>query len=93
MNAFENFIIIMTYLSLLCRMAQPLIIDGLLTYFNKEGSGHGNIRHAYFYASCQVIFLLTSSLTTYASYMALKNCGIRMRVACGSIIFRKVPYR
>lgn len=77
----------------LCRMSQPLLIGGLLSYFtplDSEKSQSMDIKYAYMYASGLVINMLVSLILYHATQMQILHSGMKMRVACCSTIFYKV---
>lgn len=71
------------------RMSQPLFIGGLLAYFNPNGSDR-TIEYAYVCASGILFSMLASFILRHSTSIAISNCGMKIRVACCSTIFRKV---
>lgn len=75
-----------------CRMSQPLLIGELLKYFDPAASENADLKHAYLCASCLVLSMLISIFLSTLTYNAILRCAMNVRVACSSIIFRKVLY-
>lgn len=74
----------------LCRMSQPMLIGGLLTYFNHDESDSTDLRYAYIYASGLILSMLVNIILYHYSQMEITHCAMKVRVACCSIIFKKV---
>lgn len=71
-------------------MSQPLFIGALLKYFDPAASKEADLKYAYLCASGLVLCMLISTLIAHLTYNAILHCGMKVRVACSSIIFRKV---
>lgn len=72
------------------RGSMPLLVGGLLSYFNPDDSNITDLRYAYMYASAILFSLLTTMILKHSSIAKNLQCAMKMRVACCSIIFRKV---
>jgi len=72
------------------RMFQPILIGRLLLYFNTEGQKTTDLEHAYIYATCITISTLVSMILFHMPQVDMIHYGMKMRIACCSIIFRKV---
>jgi len=72
------------------RVSGPLLVGGLLAYFNPDGSNTTDLKHAYMYASGIVFSLLIIMILQHSSIEENLQCAMKMRVACCSIMFRKV---
>jgi len=74
-------------------MAQPILIGELLEYFNSDNSKiSGNIRYAYICASGLVISLFITSNVQCFTDQEILNEALKVRVACSSLIYRKVIF-
>lgn len=72
-----------------CRMSQPILIGGLLAHLNR-GSSASELKYAYMYATGLLLNILANILLFHYSQVELSYCGMKMRVACCSLIYRKV---
>lgn len=73
------------------RGVRPSLIGGLLAYFSPVGTSSVDKKHAYIYASCLAANLLTVLICNRYVMTELSHCAMKMRVACSSTIYRKVP--
>lgn len=72
-------------------MSQPLYIGGLLSYFNPNLSNNThNIDYAYKYATFLSLNMVVTLVMYHAIQIEILHTGMKMRIACCSIIFRKV---
>lgn len=72
------------------RGSMPLLVSGLLAYFNPDDSNTTELRYAYMYGSGIILSLLMTMILQHSSIENNLQCAMKMRVACCSIIFRKV---
>ncbi|VVC32373.1 Hypothetical protein CINCED_3A009972 [Cinara cedri] len=74
---------------LILKIALPLCIGRLLSYFSNDSSNNIDLRQAYVWALAFFFGIyITSSLFHLVSFEIL-HCGMKMRVACCSVIYRK----
>jgi ABC transporter transmembrane region. len=73
------------------RLSQPLFLGGLVRYFSESNSDNSiTVEEAYIYAAGVV---LCSGLNVFAVHpymMGIIHIGMKIRVACCSLIYRKV---
>lgn len=72
------------------RMFVPIMIGGLLTYFNPEESKQTDVVHAYIYASGLTISMLGSLFIYHFVTIEMTHSGMKFRIACCVTIYRKV---
>jgi len=72
------------------RISQPILIGELLEYFNPDNLKNSDIRYAYLYASGLVISLFITTIIYYLTDQEILNEAMKTRVACSSLIYRKV---
>lgn len=72
------------------RMSKPLFIGGLLTHFNPDASDKTELWYAFMCASGLVFSMFATIILVHSTVMAILHFGMKIRVACSSIIFRKV---
>lgn len=69
-------------------MTQPLLIGGLLEYFNPDTSE--NKSYAYMYAFALVLNMLVTLVMYHIIQLEILHCGMKIRIACCSAIYKKV---
>jgi len=72
------------------RMCQPILIGKLLAYFNTKGQSKTDLEHAYIYAAWLTINMLIFIVLYHLTQLEMVHYGMKMRIACCSVIFRKV---
>ncbi|XP_026807567.1 probable multidrug resistance-associated protein lethal(2)03659 isoform X2 [Rhopalosiphum maidis] len=71
------------------KASRPLLIGGLLAYFNPDGFYTTDLKYAYIYASGIILTLFMTMILQHSGLEKNLELGMKMRVACCSIIFRK----
>ncbi|XP_026805613.1 probable multidrug resistance-associated protein lethal(2)03659 [Rhopalosiphum maidis] len=71
------------------RITQPILIRGLLAYFNHSESNNVDIKQAYMYATGLLINMLANILLYHYSELEMLHLGMKIRVACCSVIYKK----
>uniref|UniRef100_A0A2S2QMV4 Putative multidrug resistance-associated protein lethal n=1 Tax=Sipha flava TaxID=143950 RepID=A0A2S2QMV4_9HEMI len=74
---------------ILLKTPQPLFIGGLLVYFSNDGPNKVDVGYAYFCASGLLIIMLLSMVIYHSNQIETVHFGMKIRVACCSIIYRK----
>ncbi|XP_001946763.2 multidrug resistance-associated protein 4 [Acyrthosiphon pisum] len=74
---------------IILKMSQPLFIGGILAYFNPVGSDKADLGYAYMCAFGLVFSMFTSMVLQNVTLIEILHCGMKMRIACCSMIFRK----
>lgn len=72
------------------RMLQPLCIGGLLAYFNANNSNSVGVGYAYVCAFGLMTSMLISVIMYHVTQLEILHCGMKMRISCCSLIYRKV---
>lgn len=75
--------------SLNFRIAQPLFLGGLISYFS-PGQTEITKNEAYYYATGVVMSMFINVLIVYPFLLYLYHTAMKIRVACCSLIYRKV---
>lgn len=60
----------------------------LIWHFDPRATSTAN--EAYIYASAVILIVLCGALITHHSMLGLMEVGMRVRVACSSLMYRKV---
>ncbi|CAH1736130.1 unnamed protein product [Aphis gossypii] len=81
--------LILAFVEIVLRMSQPIFIAGLLEYFNPDKSNTKGLNHAYYYASGLLLNMLANILLFHYSQMEMGRLGMKIRVACCSVIYKK----
>jgi ATP-binding cassette subfamily C (CFTR/MRP) protein 4 len=75
------------------RISQPLFLGWLVRYFsgsNSELDSHITIEEAYIYAAGIILCSALNIFVIHPYMMAIFHMGMKIRVACCSLIYRKV---
>ncbi|PBC29424.1 Multidrug resistance-associated protein [Apis cerana cerana] len=76
------------FLAVILRVLQPYILGFLIWHFDPRATSTAT--EAYIYASSVVLISLLGALINHHSMLGLMEVGMRMRVACSSLIYRKI---
>ncbi|KAF7996689.1 hypothetical protein HCN44_002335 [Aphidius gifuensis] len=77
-------------MEILLRVLQPLALGKLLSYYSKSGSGKKMTEtDAYLYAGAVIMCSAVNIFVVHPYMMAILHMGMKMRVACCSLIYRK----
>ncbi|KAF7996692.1 hypothetical protein HCN44_002338 [Aphidius gifuensis] len=71
------------------RVFQPLAVGRLLKYYSKTDNVNMTKEEAYLYAGAVILASALSVFMMHPYVMALNHIGMKMRVACCSLIYRK----
>lgn len=74
-------------------MSIPLLIGELLAYFNINNSEETNLQYTYICASGLLLNIFISTILQHSNNLAIAHCGMKIRLACSSILYRKVWLR
>ncbi|XP_026820568.1 probable multidrug resistance-associated protein lethal(2)03659 isoform X1 [Rhopalosiphum maidis] len=74
---------------IILKMSQPLFIGGILAYFNPVETDKADLGYAYMCAFGLVFSMFTSMVLQNVTLVEILHCGMKMRIACCSVIFRK----
>lgn len=72
------------------RPTQPLLIGGILSYFNSNSSEKANLEFALICAFGLALSMFASIILYHSSQIEILHSGMKIRVACCSIIYKKV---
>ncbi|XP_015366052.1 PREDICTED: probable multidrug resistance-associated protein lethal(2)03659 [Diuraphis noxia] len=81
--------LIQAFVEIVLRMSLPILIGGLLEYFNPEKPDAKDLNHAYYYASGLLLNMLLNIILFHYSQMEMGHLGMKIRVACCSAIYKK----
>ncbi|PSN41132.1 Multidrug resistance-associated protein 4 [Blattella germanica] len=80
--------LIQVLLYVIFRVAQPVLLGKLIQYFNKESKMSKN--EAYGYAGGLIVVTTCSIALNHHSMLLAQKIGMRIRIACCSLIYRKI---
>lgn len=72
------------------RNCRGLLIGCLLMYFNPIKSNLIDKTHAYVFASGLILSMMATVVIGRYVHMGMEHCGMKMRIACCSVIYKKV---
>ncbi|CAK9794749.1 ATP-binding cassette sub-family C member 4 [Anthophora plagiata] len=76
------------FLAVVLRVLQPYALGLLIWHFDPRAASTAN--EAYIYASAVVLMSLCIAFINHHSNLGLMEVGMRMRVACSSLMYRKI---
>ncbi|XP_022162518.1 probable multidrug resistance-associated protein lethal(2)03659 isoform X2 [Myzus persicae] len=88
-GSFLYYGMVQMFVETMLRMTQPILIGGLLAYFNSSGSNIIDSKQAYMYASGLLLNMLANILLYHYSQLEMIHLGMKIRVACCSTIYKK----
>lgn len=71
------------------RVLQPFLQSGIIEYFNTKGA-EKNEEKTYVYITCLVVCTILVVILTHHATLLSQQIGMRVRVACSSLVYRKV---
>uniref|UniRef100_A0A2S2QZL8 Multidrug resistance-associated protein 4 n=1 Tax=Sipha flava TaxID=143950 RepID=A0A2S2QZL8_9HEMI len=71
------------------KTSRPLLIGGILTYLNSESSNKTDVTKAFICACGLFLIMIISTFVFHPNKLAYSHCGMKMRVACCSLMYRK----
>lgn len=72
------------------RVGVPLCLGGLIKFFSENSDGAMPKELAYYYATGIVLFRLIPALLFHPFIFYIFQMGIKMRVGCSALIYKKV---
>ena len=76
------------FLSVFLKVLQPYVLGLLIWHFDPRSTS--TAREAYAYASALVVLTLLGIFVVHHSNLGLMEVGMRMRIACSSVMYRKI---
>jgi len=67
-----------------------MLIGRLVSYFNTKTQNETDLEHAYIYSACLTVNMLFLIVFFHSTQLEMVHYGMKMRIACCSVIFRKV---
>ncbi|XP_012251875.1 probable multidrug resistance-associated protein lethal(2)03659 [Athalia rosae] len=80
--------IVIAALEFLVRITQPLMLAGLLRYYS--GNSNMSKQEAYLWATGIITCSMVNCIVIHPCMLGIMHTGMKMRVACCSLIYRKV---
>ncbi|XP_071865797.1 ATP-binding cassette sub-family C member 4 isoform X2 [Bombus fervidus] len=75
-------------LAVVLRVIQPFVLGLLIWHFDPRATSTAN--EAYIYASAVILIVLCGALINHHSILGLMEVGMRVRIACSSLMYRKI---
>ncbi|XP_060825226.1 ATP-binding cassette subfamily C member 4-like isoform X2 [Bombus pascuorum] len=75
-------------LAVVLRVIQPYVLGLLIWHFDPRAISTAN--EAYIYASAVILIVLCGALVNHHSILGLMEVGMRVRIACSSLMYRKI---
>ncbi|XP_043284010.1 probable multidrug resistance-associated protein lethal(2)03659 [Venturia canescens] len=73
------------------RGIQPILVAGIIDYFRVSGSGTGTSKNvAFLYGAILVSTSILIAVINHHTYLGMSRVGMRARVACSSLIYKKM---
>ncbi|XP_043265995.1 ATP-binding cassette subfamily C member 4-like [Colletes gigas] len=76
------------FLAVVLKVLQPYILGLLIWHFDPRSTS--TVSEAYLYATAVVLLTLFSAFIIHHANLGLMEVGMRMRIACSSVMYRKI---
>lgn len=67
-------------------MLEPFLINGIISYFD----GTSSLKTALIYGSLLCFLIIIGNLIHHPHFLAIQKLGLRLRLSCNGLIYKKV---